>query len=390
MAYKIKGFLSNGISVGIKKDGKKDLGLIFSEREANISALFTKNKIKAAPLLIGIEKNKIGKAQAFIVNSGNANCATGKQGLIDATKMTTVIAKALNISSALVIPSSTGVIGEKLPIKKIEAKADELVSSLDSSFEDFAEAILTTDTKIKIVTKEGKINKDPFSIVGIIKGAGMIKPNMATLLCYILTDIKASSAFLKKALKKSCDISLNRLSIDGDTSTNDSIFIMANGASKTLAKNNEKLFQSLLDETLIELSKKLIQDGEGVNKLVQINVKGAKTKIDAYTVAESVAESSLVKTAIFGEDANWGRIMMAIGNADAKINPSAIDIFFDDIQMAKNSLSCGKKTEAKVSKILKKKEFSITIDLKLGKEKESFLTCDLSYDYIKINSDYRS
>ncbi len=389
--YNVKGFKSSGLCCGIKKDGKKDLGLIFSEKEANFSALFTKNKIKAAPLIVGQKILKKGKAQAFIVNSGNANCSTGKQGLIDAEETSKTIANALSIDSELVVPSSTGVIGEKLPIEKIKKASKNLVDSLDTSFENFAEAILTTDKKIKIVEKTRVVDNKEFSILGIVKGSGMIKPNMATLLCFILTDAKITSTLLKKALKKSCDASLNRITIDGDTSTNDSAFIVANGMSGAkINKNNFDLFQTILNEVLLSLSKKVVQDGEGVRKLVSVNVKNAYTKKDAYKIAESIAESSLVKTAIFGEDANWGRIMMAIGKTNAKINPDTIDIYFDNVKITQDSVYTGKDAENMVDEILKKETYSIVVDIKMGKEEETILTCDLSYNYIKINAGYRS
>lgn len=387
------GFKAAGVASGLKKNGKKDLGLILSEVPASVAGVFTQNKIKAAPVLIDIERIKQGLCQAVVVNSGNANCCTGKQGIHNAKAMASHTASALGISENHVLVASTGVIGEPLPIEKIKEATPGLVKALASEgFYDLAEAIMTTDTVPKIVSTQGNIEGKTFTITGIAKGSGMICPDMATMLCFICTDFKASPDFLHKALNDATKRSFNRITIDGDMSTNDTVIIMANGLSKATMTNSSHnhLFQNMLDDVMISLAKKLIKDGEGATKLVEIAVKGALSDTDAHKIAGTVANSNLVKTAFFGEDANWGRIVAAAGRAGVPINPDKIDIFFDDIMMVKNGLGCGKAAEAASTKVLKKPEFTVLLDLHQGNGFSSVFTCDFSIDYVKINADYRS
>ncbi|MBC8198513.1 MAG: bifunctional glutamate N-acetyltransferase/amino-acid acetyltransferase ArgJ [Desulfobacterales bacterium] len=387
------GFKAAGIASGLKKNGEKDLGLIFSTVPSNVAGMFTRNRVQGAHILLDRERIKSGLCQAVVVNSGNANCCTGKQGIHNAKAMAGYTASSLGISENHVLVASTGVIGEPLPIEKIKEATPGLVKALASEgFYDLAEAIMTTDTVPKIVSTQGNIEGKTFTITGIAKGSGMICPDMATMLCFICTDIKASSAFLKKALCAATKRSFNRITIDSDMSTNDTIIIMANGVSKAVVQSSTQnnSFQKALDEVMISLAKKLIKDGEGSTKLVEIAVKGALSDTDAYKIAGTVANSNLVKTAFFGEDANWGRIVAAAGRADVPINPDKIDIFFDDIMMVKNGLGCGKAAEAKATKVLKKSEFTVLIDLHQGKGYSSVFTCDFSIDYVKINADYRS
>ena len=387
------GFKAAGIASGLKKNGEKDLGLIFSTVPANVAAVFTRNRVQGAHILLDSERIKSGLCQAVVVNSGNANCCTGEQGINDAKNMALLCASELGISEELVLVASTGVIGEPLPINKIEAATPGLVKALASEgFYDLAKAIMTTDTVPKIVSTQGNIEGKIFTITGIAKGSGMICPSMATMLCFICTDIKASPDFLHKALNDANRRSFNRITIDGDMSTNDTVIIMANGLSKAVVQSSTQnnSFQKALDEVMISLAKKLIKDGEGATKLVEIAVKGALSDTDAYKIAGIVANSNLVKTAFFGEDANWGRIVAAAGRAGVPINPDKIDIFFDDIMMVKNGLGCGKAAEAASTKVLKKPEFTVLIDLHQGKGCSSVFTCDFSIDYVKINADYRS
>ncbi len=387
------GFKAAGIASGLKKNGKKDMGLILSEAPACVAGVFTQNKIKAAPVLLDIERIKQGACQAVVVNSGNANCCTGKQGIRDAKAMAGYAASALGISEEHVLVASTGVIGKPLPISKIKKATPGLVKALASEgFYDLAKAIMTTDTVPKIVSAQGNIEGKTFTITGIAKGSGMICPDMATMLCFICTDIKASPDFLYNALYDATRRSFNRITIDGDMSTNDSVLIMANGVSEAVVQSSTQnnSFQNALDEVMISLAKKIVKDGEGATKMVEIAVKGALTDNDAYKVAMTVANSNLVKTAFFGEDANWGRILGAAGRANALFEPDRIDLFFDDVLMVKNSMGCGKAAEAKATKVLKKPEFTVTIDLHAGMGCSSVLTCDFSIDYVKINADYRS
>jgi len=388
-----KGFKTAGIAAGIKKKGGKDLGLIFSEKPAHVAGVFTCNRVQAAPVILDKERIKAGACRAIIVNSGNANCCTGDQGLRDAKTMTGYIASELGLSEDLVLVASTGVIGEFLPMNTIKNAIPDLVGGLKSdTFDELASAIMTTDTVPKIVSRQGYLDDKSYWITGVAKGAGMIRPDMATLLAFICTDIHAKPDVLHSCLVKATNGSFNRITIDGDTSTNDTVLLMANGISEAHIENDKDQhgFQLVLNEVLLALAKMIVKDGEGATKLVDINVKGARSHEDAMRVADTVAHSNLVKTALFGEDANWGRILAAAGRANAFLDPNKIDIFFDVVQMVKNGMGCGKAVEAEATKVLKRPEFSITIDLNLGSESASILTCDFSVDYVKINSDYRS
>lgn len=387
------GFQSAGIASGLKKNGKKDLGLIYSETPLTVAAMFTRNLVKAAPVLLGQQRTANGICRAVIVNSGNANCCTGEQGMQDAIRMGDLIAGELGIDENDVLVSSTGVIGEPLPIEKIETAAPILVKALTpDGISDFAEAIMTTDTEPKVVSRTGDLAGRPFTVTGAIKGAGMIRPDMATMLCFVMTDIAARSDILQAMLQKAVGRSLNRMTVDGDTSTNDTVLLMANGHSnvKIVSENQKEMFQSVLDDAMIDLAKWLIKDAEGATKLVEIVVKGAKTGPEAHKIADTVANSPLFKTALFGEDANWGRILAAVGRAGIPLDPAGVDIFFDSVQMVKGGFGCGKEAEAAATRVLKQDEFTVTVDLKLGLATESVYTCDFSIDYVKINADYRT
>ena len=391
------GFKAAGIASGIKKNGNKDLGIIFSVVPANAAGVFTKNAVQAAPVQLDKERIKSGKSQAIIVNSGNANCCTGDQGLKDARQMAKLAADHLKISEQMVLPASTGVIGEYLQIDNIKRAAPALYKALitaqpDDGFKDFAESIMTTDTVPKTSCAGGEIDGKAFTVTGVAKGAGMIKPDMATMLCFVCTDIEASPEILADCLKPAVDISFNRITIDGDTSTNDTVIIMANGMSKTSIKTDEhkKQFQKILNNLMTDLAIQVVKDGEGVTKLVKVTVKGAINDHDAFKIADTVANSCLVKTAFFGEDANWGRIIGAVGRAGVPIEPDSIDIIFDDVVMVKNGTGCGSRAEKEATKILKNPEFTLFIDMNMGSGSASLYTCDLSLDYVKINADYRS
>ncbi len=387
------GFVFSGIESGIKKRGGKDLGLIYSEIPANVAGLFTRNRVQAAPVKVDRDRIQSGICQALIVNSGNANCCTGANGIRDALAMARAAATQLEISDDLVLVSSTGVIGEPLPVEKIENALPDLIKTADrQGIYNLAEAIMTTDTQPKVVSGQGQIDSKVFTVSGVAKGSGMIRPDLATMLCFIVSDISASSGLLKEMLQAACDVSLNRITIDGDTSTNDTVLLLANGKSNVILKSaaHTKIFQRVLDEVLFNLSKLLVKDGEGATKLVEIIVKGAETDKSARRIADTVAHSNLVKTALFGEDANWGRILAAAGRAGVAIEPDKIDIFFDAVQMVSKGAGCGKSAEARATEVLKKPEFAITIDLHMGNGWSFIYTCDFSVDYVKINADYRT
>jgi glutamate N-acetyltransferase/amino-acid N-acetyltransferase len=387
------GFVFSGIESGIKKRGGKDLGLIYSEIPANVAGLFTRNRVQAAPVKIDRDRIQSGICQALIVNSGNANCCTGANGIRDALAMARAAATQLEISDDLVLVSSTGVIGEPLPVEKIENAVPDLIKTADrQGIYNLAEAIMTTDTQPKVVSGQGQIDSKVFTVSGVAKGSGMIRPDLATMLCFIVSDISAPSGLLKEMLQAACEVSLNRITIDGDTSTNDMVLLLANGKSNVILKSaaHRKIFQRVLDEVLFNLSKLLVKDGEGATKLVEIIVKGAETDKNARRIADTVAHSNLVKTALFGEDANWGRILAAAGRAGVAIEPDKIDIFFDAVQMVSKGAGCGKSAEARATEVLKKPEFAITIDLHMGNGWSFIYTCDFSVDYVKINADYRT
>ena len=387
------GFEAAGIAAGLKKKNKKDLGLIFSKVPANVAGMFTRNRVKAAPVILDRERIKSGVCQAIIVNSGNANCCTGEQGIRDAETMASLSASELGISKDLVLVASTGVIGEPLPMKKIESAVPNLVRSLQpDGIPDLAKSIMTTDTVPKMVSGQGVVEGKSFIVTGVAKGAGMIRPDLATMLCFVFTDVNAASDVLKEALVPAIDRSFNRITIDGDTSTNDTVLMMANGLSGAVIESlgHKEIFQKVLDGIFLDLAKQLVRDGEGVTKLVEIIVRGAASDSDARKVADTVAHSPLVKTAFFGEDANWGRIIGAVGRAGVDVDPDRIDLYFDDVQMVKAGMGCGKAVEVEATKVLKKAEFTVAVHLNMGQGFGSMITCDFSVDYVKINADYRS
>lgn len=390
----MKGFKFAGIHAGIKKNDQKDLGLIYCEKPAVAAALFTRNKVIAAPVILGKEKIKKGVCQAVLVNSGNANCFTGDKGIDDAAACSKMVAKSLGISQDLVLVSSTGVIGQPLPMDKFKTGIPNIIRDFsENHVDDFATAILTTDTRRKIVKKSGIIGDKKFSIMGIAKGSGMIRPDMATMLAFICTDVHISARELKISLTSANEKSFNRITIDGDTSTNDTLLALANGTSGveiTSDMASKKVFQDLLDSLCFELAKLVVKDGEGATKLITIIVKGAQTKQDAFKASEAIAHSNLVKTAIYGEDPNWGRITAAAGRSGAHVVPEKMDLLFDDHPLVINGNWLGSEAEKKTAQIMKKDEITITLNLNCGKETDYFIFCDFSEDYVKINAEYRS
>lgn len=389
----VPGFLAAAGSAGLNKKREKDLGIIFSRVPATVAGVFTRNLIKAAPVLLDMERIHSGRCQAIVANSGNANACTGDQGMKAAKAVARATADALNIDESLVMVASTGVIGKVLETRGIEAAIGGIVRKLDpSGLPDVSHAIMTTDKVPKIISRKGSISGKEFTVTAIAKGAGMIRPDMATMLCFICADIAAPRDILQESLIKAVNKSFNIITIDGDTSTNDTVLLLANGLSGITLNSTESLeaFQDLLDALLIELARMIVRDGEGATKFVNVNVEGGATTSDAFAVAATVADSTLVKTAIYGEDANWGRIMAAAGRAGVPLSPATIDIYFDDICIAKSGQGMGLKAEAAVTEVLKKDEFTITIDLNAGKERARVITCDLSLDYVRINADYRT
>jgi glutamate N-acetyltransferase/amino-acid N-acetyltransferase len=387
------GFKTAGVAAGIKKNGRSDLGLIVSDVPASVAGLFTRNQIQAAPVRLDRERVAGGVCRAVLVNSGNANCCTGAAGYRNAVRMGRAAASALSVPEAQVLVASTGVIGEPLPVERIESALPGLLRGLKSeSVMDFAEAIMTTDRVPKVVSRQGRLGDRTFTLTGVVKGAGMIRPDVATMLCFLMTDIAAAPDALREMLGAAADRSFNRITVDGDTSTNDTILLLANGLAGAAADSDDAraAFQSVLDEVMLALAKWVVKDAEGSNKLVEISVRGALSDPDALRIAETIAHSPLVKTALFGEDANWGRILAAAGRAGVPLNPDTVDVFIGSAQMVSRGMGCGKAVEAEATRVLKSDEFCIALDLHLGPGRASVFTCDFSIDYVKINADYRS
>ncbi|HNY50712.1 MAG TPA: bifunctional glutamate N-acetyltransferase/amino-acid acetyltransferase ArgJ [Smithella sp.] len=388
----VPGFLANGISCGIKKGDQKDLGLIYSKVPAKVAALFTKNTFKAAPLLINEERVKKGIAQAIITNSGCANAATGKEGHRDALIVSGALARELNIKEELILLGSTGVIGKRLPVKKIEGGIGKLVKGLkDAGIEDAEEAMMTTDKYPKIAIRRGVVGAKDVTICGIAKGAGMIEPNMATLLTYVMTDAFIDSKALNTVFHQAINATFNSISVDGCMSTNDMAIIMANGlaGNNPLEKVQARLqrFRDMLTDVLMELCQAVVQDGEGATKFISIMVNGAKSKSDARSAAYSIANSNLVKTAFFGEDPNWGRIIAALGASGINMEKEKISLSIGDMPIFSQNSPLTFDMN-KLKSIFHQDRIDVKVDLGAGDKSYYVYTSDLSHDYVKINAEY--
>jgi glutamate N-acetyltransferase/amino-acid N-acetyltransferase len=388
-----KGMQAAGIAAGIKPNGQPDLGLIYSETTATVAAVFTRNVVQAAPVLLDRQRVAAGQCRAIVVNSGNANCCNGANGMHDARATCAAVAKVLGVPEEQVLVASTGVIGQPLPIARVTKAVPGLVADLSADgFGRLATAIMTTDTEPKCIHRQGRINGQTLNMVAVAKGAGMIRPDMATMLCFACTDAAVEAAVLDAMLRRAVDRSFNRITIDGDTSTNDTVLVLANGAGGAVVASaaDRAVLQDLLNGVLLDLAKWLVRDGEGANKLVEVRVQGAPSDQDARCIADTVAESPLVKTALFGEDANWGRILGAAGRAGVHFDPERVDVYFDDVQMVAGGVGCGAAAEVEATAVLKQAELQIRLDLNMGQGSASVLTCDFSIDYVRINADYRS
>ncbi|PMP63156.1 MAG: ornithine acetyltransferase [Caldimicrobium thiodismutans] len=378
-----QGFLFAGVSAGIRKEGRLDLGLIFCEEKGISWGVFTKNTVKAAPVLIGKKHIKNLVTRAILVNSGIANACTGKEGLERTERVLKALSDLLSIKKEEILPASTGVIGEQLPEEKIIAKLPDLVKKLSpSNYADFAKAIMTTDTFPKI---SSQLTGDGIAILGIAKGAGMIAPHMATMLAFILTDAKIDKKDLQTLLLKAVEESFNRITVDSDTSTNDTVYALASGKKEI---GNWEEFCEKFQRVLYELSYMIVKDGEGASKVIKVIVKGAKTKEEAKNFSQAVANSLLVKTAFYGGDPNWGRILAALGKTQIPFDPEEIEIYLNGIPWIKKLKTQNK--EEVLKNELRKNDIELLIKLKRGKQNYWMLTCDLTEEYIKINASYRS
>ena len=389
----VPGILASGIAAGIKPSGKKDLALIYSSSPARAAALFTANQVKGAPVMVSQEHVRDGKAQAIIASSGCANVCTGEQGIKDAREMTRTVGELLRISPRQVLIAATGVIGQPLPMDKIRAALPKLVKALSpQGGRHAAEAIMTTDTRIKEAALRIEVAGRPVSIGGIAKGVGMLEPHLATMFCFLATDATVAPDALMNVLRRAVAQTFNRVTVDGDQSTSDTIAMLANGLAENapLERGGKGLrqFARGLEAVTARLARMLVQDGEGATKVVEITVRGARTKREALLAARSVANSPLVKTAINGADPNWGRIMMALGKSPARVAPDRVAIVIGDEPLVeKGMLKSGARLD-RIHEVMGRAEYAVTIDLGLGRGEDRVWTSDLSEEYVRINAKY--
>ncbi|MFQ5780977.1 MAG: bifunctional glutamate N-acetyltransferase/amino-acid acetyltransferase ArgJ [Nitrospiria bacterium] len=390
----VDGFTAAGLSAGIKENGSPDLALIYSEMPCTVAAVFTRNRFQAPPLLLDKRHLRGRQGRAIIANSGNANALTGERGVQDAEAMAETTAQTLGIPTRSVYVASTGVISEFLPTQKIVRAIPRLASSLsDKGSGAAAEAIMTTDTFPKEFALIGKVGQDNIRVGGIAKGSGMIHPNMATMLAFLATDATIDPGLLQEGLRQAVDRSFHRITVDGETSTNDMVLLFANGTKGKRIRTKGRAFGqfiAILEKGCLSLAKMIVKDGEGATKFIEINVVGAPSDQAARRIAMTIARSSLVKTAFYGEDANWGRIMAAIGNASVPVPPEKIDLAFGPTLLLRGGTSLGKAAEAKTAVLLQKREIRLTLSLHSGVGRSTVWTSDLSLDYVKINALYRT
>ncbi len=390
----VPGFRFAGLACGIKESGRKDLALIVSERPATAAAIFTRNRIKSPTVVSGRTRVARGRLQAVVANSGNANACTGPGGLRDSEAMCAETARHLGMDARQVLPSSTGIIGVPLPMETIARGIAAAVAALaPDALQDAAEAIMTTDNGPKTAAASCRIGGRTVHVAGIAKGAGMIAPNMATMLCYVLTDADVAPAALRPMLRRAADETFHAITVDGDTSTNDTVLCLANGVAGnpriTRGGEGEDVLERALTRVMKELALKVVADGEGTKKLVEVRVDGARTVAEARKVAFTVANSKLVKTAFFGEDPNVGRLMMAVGNAGVPVVEGTIDITLGGVRVVRRGVAVGTR-EAAATKVMQRPSFVVRISLGMGEARTSVWTSDLGHEYIRINSDYRT
>lgn len=387
-----KGFVADGLHCGLKRK-KKDIGWLYSEKIASVAGVFTTNQVKAAPVILTKEKLALQKLQAIIINSGNANACTGEKGRMDAKEMCKLTAQALNIPAEYVAVASTGIIGKTLPMVQIKAGIELLEAKPIKEAQAFQEAILTTDTTQKVSVYQDDFDQYQVTVAGCAKGSGMIHPNMATMLGFITTDANISSSLLQELLSELTEVTFNQITIDGDTSTNDMVLVMANGMSgmPEIQKDAPEFakFKAMFTQVLTDLAKMIAKDGEGATKLIETIVTGAKNVSDARMLAKSVVGSSLVKSAIFGQDPNWGRILCALGYSGVVFDPETIQIYLADTLVFEN----GQPTifdANQLSESLKTNEVVIQVVLSDGSASSRAWGCDLTYEYVKINALYHT
>ncbi len=394
----IKGFKTAGVSCGIKKENRKDLALIFSVVPAVAAGVFTVNKVKAAPVLLDLKNIKNPVTRAVVINSGNANACTGRKGMENAGRMVTTAASLLGIKPEEVLVSSTGVIGVQLPVEKVEKGIARAALDLaEDGGDEAARAIMTTDTIEKKGALKLRLGGREVKVGAIAKGSGMIHPNMATMLCYILTDAAIEKGMLQEILKEAVDSSFNLISVDGDTSTNDSVITLASGmaGNKPITQKNEDYYKLLeaYKTVTAAMARAIVRDGEGATKFLTAKVVNGATLEDARKGARAIISSNLVKAAFFGEDANWGRILCALGYSGAQFDPAKVDLFISSKNGGIKLVESGEGLvfdEELASRVLEEKDIEILVDLQDGEYEAHAWGCDLSYDYVKINGSYRT
>jgi glutamate N-acetyltransferase / amino-acid N-acetyltransferase len=392
--WRVSGFRAGAVAAGLKKHGGLDLGLIVSDEPAAVAGVFTTNRVCAAPVLLCRERIQGGAARAVVANAGCANACTGPQGLEDARSTAAIAAGALETAPEDVLVASTGVIGARLDMEKLKKAVPRVAGDVsEDGLPQFAEAILTTDTFPKMSRFDATADGKPYRIVGVAKGAGMIMPDMATMLSFVLTDAAIPPQDLKKALFHAADATFNRITVDGDTSTNDTLLALANGAAGTgnLSGPDLDAFQEGLQQVMEVLAVMIVRDGEGATRVIFVQVRGASGPEDAISAARTVANSNLVKTAVCGRDPNWGRIMAALGRSGVLMQEEAVSIWIDDVLIVEGGLGRGPDAESAAAALMaEREEITLTIDLHQGKYEDRVVTCDLTQRYVDINADYRT
>lgn len=387
-----RGFVAGGVECGVRGSGSRDLGVLVSERPCDAAAVFTRSAFKGAPLGVTREAVARGGLQAVVVNSGNANAATGARGVEDAREMQRALAEALGVEEGRVAVASTGVIGEHLPMERVRAGIGEVVKNLSAEGAPFAEAILTTDTRTKEAAVSVEVGGQAFIVGGTAKGSGMIHPNMGTMLAFLTTDAAVEPGCLREALGRATDRSFNRVTVDGDTSPSDMALLLANGAAGneplTLGSPDYPAFAGAVETVAQALAKEIARDGEGATRLVEVVVEGAADEKAASALAKSVVGSSLVKAAVFGEDANWGRVLTAMGYAGVPFAPDRLELWFGPVKVFDGVPVRHEVAEANAA--LASDEVRITARLDAGRASATAWGCDLSYEYVRINGSYRS
>lgn len=384
------GFVAGAVQSGIRSPNKLDLAILYSEVPCTAAGMFTTNAIKAAPVVLTQKHLRNKRAQAIVVNSGYANACTGKQGIADAEEMARAVADKLGIAPQNVLVASTGVIGTSLPMDRVRAGIDKVTLTKEGGHE-LAEAIMTTDTFTKEVALHVEAELGTFILGGVAKGAGMIHPNLATMLCFLTTDATVDATFLQSALHTAADSSFNMVTVDGDTSPSDTVVLLANGlaGTKTINAGNGEVFQKALEEVCLRLAECIATDGEGATKLIKVIVEGAVTEAEARKAARTIASSPLVKSAMHGNDPNWGRVLAALGRSGAKVDEGKLTLYLNSFCVT-NKGQPVPFNKQEVSNSLDSKEISLKLELNLGRGKATAWGCDLSEEYVTINSAYTS